>query len=630
MEDDTHYYGKQLNIVDPLAPTPTKIKVPLKPHQQAALAKAMHMERTGCIWYDVPAPEERSLRTEQWRSGYAYRGKMKVHTNIGILGDLVGYGKTLTALSIIAATESKDIHNDNEYHYSTHGRHVARFTAICDRPNMTPANHFINATLVVVPRGPVYMQWLHAIQNQTSMKVLAIDGIAVIRSICPPQNASIQEMKEFFEQFDIVLIKNTTLPNLMSYYNQPYVGNPIVAWNRIMVDESHDIIKALPFFDYKFMWLITATYYELPTVLYYGRSDVVSSLREIVTEDNMPFLMVQGNRDFVKSSFTVPDMVENYYMCHLGRNISAVQPFLSNAVLERINANDIAGAIRELGGTNETEEDLVAIVTRDIQKDIRNKEHEISYTTHLEVSPEYKQTRLASLHADLKRLQDKLQSLTERVSHLSSKTCGICYDTFDNPIMLPCSHIFCGQCIISWMRNASNRTCPECRTSISSNKLIAIVNQKSGVAELASLSKQVQFDKVEMLVVIIKNRPQGRFLVFSRIESSFYPIMGALEKHGITYDEIKGSTAQMMKKLERFQRGELRVIMLNTHHAGSGIDISCATDVVVFHQMGADKVQAIGRAQRVGRTQPLHVHNLCYPHEIGNDFPARVQNTVAA
>jgi len=35
--------------------------------------------------------------------------------------------------------------------------------------------------------------------------------------------------------------------------------------------------------------------------------------------------------------------------------------------------------------------------------------------------------------------------------------------------------------------------------------------------------------------------------------------------------------------------------------------------------MGLDKTQAVGRAQRVGRTSPLTIHNLCYPHELPSD-----------
>ena len=79
---------------------------------------------------------------------------------------------------------------------------------------------------------------------------------------------------------------------------------------------------------------------------------------------------------------------------------------------------------------------------------------------------------------------------------------------------------------------------------------------------------------------------------------------------------MKGSTSQMVRTLDRFRNGELKVILLNTYYAGSGIDISFATDVVIFHAMGTDRVQAIGRAQRQGRTSQLNIHTLCYPHEM--------------
>ena len=72
----------------------------------------------------------------------------------------------------------------------------------------------------------------------------------------------------------------------------------------------------------------------------------------------------------------------------------------------------------------------------------------------------------------------------------------------------------------------------------------------------------------------------------------------------------------MLNVLERFKNGITKIILLNTQYAGSGIEINCATDVIIFHSMGLDKQQAIGRAQRVGRTSVLNIHNLCYEDEM--------------
>jgi SNF2 family DNA or RNA helicase len=600
---ERHRYGTELTENDPLAPQPTKIRVPLKPHQRAALAKAMKMEQDGCVEYRVTPPLYETLR-------FPYIGNIKIKTNVGIIGDLVGYGKTLTALSIIASTPSQDIFRDNENIYSFHGRHISKFTAICERPEVTASSNVIHTTLAIVPRGPVYMQWLRAIQTQTNMKVLSLDTLPTIRRLCPGPGSSIAVLKAYFEQYDIILIKSTTLKSLMDYYDVPFVDNPITSWDRIMIDEAHDILNKIPLFDYRFLWLITATYDILPSSICNSRNYMSNTLlRDIVIDDNLPFLLLKGNTRFVRNSFAIPDMTEHYYICRLPPHLSAIQPFLSQSANERLNANDIAGAIREMGGKNETESDLLELVTKDIQKEIRNKELEYHYVESLEIANDLKEQRLQNIQAEMKRLEDRLQSITERVSQLSSKACGICYENFDNPILLPCTHIFCGKCLIQWMK--TRPSCPECRNEVKSKELIAVVQQKRSDDSLPQI-----LDKVDTLLRIISEKPNGRFLIFSRVDSTFHRLMMALMRERITHAEIKGSTTQMMKILENFQNGHLRVILLNTRHAGSGIDISCATDVVIFHKMASDKVQAVGRAQRVGRMEPLHVHNLCYPHEM--------------
>ena len=89
-----------------------------------------------------------------------------------------------------------------------------------------------------------------------------------------------------------------------------------------------------------------------------------------------------------------------------------------------------------------------------------------------------------------------------------------------------------------------------------------------------------------------------------------------LNNNNITYAELKGNTSHMVNILNDFRNSKIKVILLNTLYAGSGIDISFATDVIIYHQMGLHKNQAIGRAQRVGRVNQLYIHNLCYEQEM--------------
>ena len=614
MMNPDHIYSIEIRPTDPQFSQPEKIKLPLKPHQSAALHKAVVMETYGVMSYDVPHPGHYIQDVYQRRT-LTIEGTFKIQTNVGILADAPGHGKTLIALSIIAQNPTRSIYRRDDTVYS-YGKHYSHFTAYCEKPILHSDDKYINTTLVSVPRGPVYVQWLNAIKEQTTLKVFAIDSLTTIKRFLPASNASIQVIKEFFERYDIILVKNTALKTLVDFYTLPYRENPIIAFDRIILDEAHDIICKMPIFSFRFLWLISGTYQTLAARCYGTRYQMSYAIRDIGCEERFNLMLVKGERDFVLQSFNIPPPIEHTYLCALPRALSAVQPFLHPSVQERLNANDITGAIAAMGGTGETENEIVDIVTRDLERDIRNKEHEITYTESLEISVEQRTARLTTLRNDLQKLQEKRQNLLDRVTALEEKTCSICYDNYTNPILLPCTHVFCGGCLISWLQRGNNVSCPQCRLPIQSQQLIAIVKEKPDSSTQTALSHPQILSKEDTLIQLLNSKPEGKFLIFSRVDSGFWKLEQKLRENNIPYGEMKGHTTHMMHTLERFREGQIRVILLNTYYAGSGIDISFATDVVLYHMMGLDRNQAVGRAQRQGRTNQLHIHTLCYPNEM--------------
>lgn len=606
-------YGLEIGPENRFAEQPAGVRIPLKPHQRAALHKANIMETRGKLYYHLP-PSDPTAYMYMTRN-HIFRGRFEIESNIGVLGDIVGYGKTLTALSIIASTPARNIFHGHRDVYSCNTRTgYSHFVGTYDRADVLDEEDIIHCTLIVVPRGPVYVQWEKAIREQTNLKVLAIESLPYIRKELPPPDSTRAQLQAFFEQYDIVLIKSTTLKSFMSYYEVPYREHPIKAWSRIMIDEAPDIINTIPLFGFRFLWLISATYECLLYRTYASRHLMSFAIRDIINEERLRLLLIKGQRDFVMQSFSIPQAQEHYYLCEMPAQFAAVHSFLHPSVQERLNANDIPGVIRELGGTHETEEDIVSLLTREIERDIRNKEREIEYIQNIELPEDAREQRLLVLNRDLSRMQDRRQNLMDRVTALAEKTCPICYENYKNPIVLPCTHVFCGECLLHWMQ--SGHACPECRTPIQSRKLIAVVKEKPTRSGASAPPTPRILSKEDTLIKLLRDKPHGKFLVFSRCDSTFTRLTHKLAQEGITHMEIKGSTASMMHILERFRNGSLRVILLNTYHAGSGIDISCATDVVIFHSMGLDKTQAVGRAQRVGRRETLHIHNLCYPNEM--------------
>ena len=617
MSIEVNYYDIELNETNKFALQNDRIKTKLKPHQLTALYKALDMEINGSIRYNISSRERFISIMTMLYSNYTQFNNIdnfiQISTNVGIFGDIVGYGKTLIVLALIATNDVKNIYVNNIYTKTFNNYKNYSYLNISSQNNLIiPENIIFNTTLVIVPRGPVYVQWVEMINKQTNLKVLAIDNLNFIKKNIPKYNSNKQDIINFFNSYDLVLIKNTTLRVLFDYYYEDGNYNLINSWKRIIIDEAHDIINKIPNIKYYYLWLISGTYEDLLKKVYNSNNSIIYSntIKELLNDEFINLMLIKNNPKFIKNSFLIPEPIEKYYLCKLSQNINIIKNFITDSILEKINANDIPGAIRELGGKNETEDDIIELVSKELKRDLFNKETERDYITTLDINSESKAIRLKNINNEIELQKEKINNLTERISYISSKSCAICMDLISNPIMLECTHIFCGKCLMKWIN--TNKNCPNCRTNITStDKLIAIVdeNNKNNATIENVLSKE------ETLLQIINDKPNGRFLIFSKNENSFEKIKIELRKNNNNYELLKGTTSHMMNILDKFKSGEINIILLNTQYAGSGIDISCATDIIIFHKMGADKQQAIGRAQRVGRQSQLFIHNLYYEHE---------------
>eukprot|EP01132_Coremiostelium_polycephalum_P000656 gene656-811_t len=62
---------------------------------------------------------------------------------------------------------------------------------------------------------------------------------------------------------------------------------------------------------------------------------------------------------------------------------------------------------------------------------------------------------------------EEYRSLIKCVANLTEElTCSICFEFYDKPLILPCSHSFCKKCIEQVAGNKTVLTCPLCRTQL--------------------------------------------------------------------------------------------------------------------------------------------------------------------
>tara|TARA_B110000858_G_scaffold194598_2_gene249323 strand:- start:75 stop:1934 length:1860 start_codon:yes stop_codon:yes gene_type:complete len=618
---NTNYeFDLELDELSPSLKQPNDILISLKPHQLACLYKAKIMESYGSINYNINSKNNNDI----YNTGL--NGEYKISTNIGIIGDIVGYGKTLTALSIISANKVDDIYINKSYQKSyISNLNYSYFSYNTKNDIVMNEDQLICSTLIIVPRGPVYLQWLKTLKRDTNLNFLAIDNLNYIRKNLPNYDDVKNDsniLKKFLSKYDVVLIKNTTYDVLINYYNNIHLINEnnfnssnayskhLFRWKRVMIDEAHDLIKNIPVIHYYYLWLISGTYDEL---IYSIRSpsSILWDIRHVFNDaKNIKLMLIKCKKEFVRNSFKLDIPEEKYYLCKMPILFHTIKDFVTNNIIEKLNANDINGAIKDLGGKTDTQDNIINIISKDITIELENKNKELEYVKSLIILPEIKENKISKLENEITVLNDKLNNLKNRISELSKKTCPICMEYITNPILLKCSHTYCAICIINWIKN--NQKCPECRDNINTEELIAITDKKCDFEE------NIILNKVDTLINIINNKQNGKFLVFSKFESGFLNIIQKLKDNNITFAELKGNTSHMMNVLNSFKNSNIKVILLNTYHAGSGIDISFATDVVIFHSMGLYKNQAVGRAQRVGRIDKLYIHNLCYEQEMPN------------
>ena len=149
-----------------------------------------------------------------------------------------------------------------------------------------------------------------------------------------------------------------------------------------------------------------------------------------------------------------------------------------------------------------------------------------------------------------------------------------------------------------------------CRATVTSTSMNIIHDKKIE-------RKNDKPTKMEALQNILKQRGDMKTLIFSSYDNTFHAIEKSLNDNKQKYCKISGNTNQINATIEKYKSGKVNILLLNSSHFGSGLNLQMTTDIVFFHKMSKDlEQQVIGRGQRYGRTSTLNLHFLCYDNEM--------------
>jgi superfamily II DNA or RNA helicase len=120
--------------------------------------------------------------------------------------------------------------------------------------------------------------------------------------------------------------------------------------------------------------------------------------------------------------------------------------------------------------------------------------------------------------------------------------------------------------------------------------------------------------KLELLMELLDRQLADgrRVLLFSQFTSMLALIARALHDKKVKYTTLTGSTADRMKPVNAFDRGEADVFLISLKAGGTGLNLTSADTVIHYDPWWnpAAQEQATDRAYRIGQNKPVFVYRL--------------------
>ena len=592
-----------------------KIKIPLKPHQLTLIQACRHLEDST----KIPITNIENDIVKEFK------------TKFGIIGDVVGSGKTLTILGLIATK----VKIENRLPTAESNGMVNYYETRVSEMNVRKNN------IIVVPHT-IMAQWEETINKYTTFSYITISNKKTLQKFIDiyDDDAKFQELNH-----DIILVSNTRINNFRNLKLKNF--DSLNTFSRYIFDEADAMkIPSSLYTNSSFVWFVTSSYKTLmnPKGDLYWRnisgeySQYYSSQRGfiystprmgglanpgfiknmMVTISELPsfykkYLVLKNKDSYVQEAFKLEDYLLRtikcktpYYLNILGRNVS-------NNIIQHINAGDIKGAIDSIDCKKFNEKELIQGITHDFEKRLENLQ--IDYEANQKKTystPEAKKESLKKIMGKIISLKNKISSIKTKLTE--STMCSICYDDIENTSVAPCCNTkYCFKCISTWL--AENKNCPFCRSTIDFNSLVIVSDTpvKKMVEELQS-----KLDNLKLIIDRQIGNPEFKMIIFSDYNASFDKIEELLDSYDLNYSNVKGNITRKLECYKKY-RGEdkIDILLLNASYCANGINLENTSDIVFYHSMNSDKTtQVIGRGQRPGRKGRLNVWKLCYENEL--------------
>lgn len=616
------------------AKQPRSIKTKLYNFQSATLYHALNFEKT----------KEIRIQDEN--------REILIETNMGVIANKVGSGKSLIALSLIDNDEIKN----SEY--------ICSFVSdnnLVKEYIKTNYCHKFKVNLLVVPHNLI-SQWSSYIENDTSYKYKVLSKKKELNEIFGELNIDdnkisvhggsisketyMKNIEEYFRDTKILLISSTYFLYFVNILYDIGIENDI-CFERIFYDEADSInLSNNKKLEANFYWFISSSSKNLripnaefryvkmkidsdPKYIRYKlvkdggiqrNGFIKNSFESIKNYERSGKIYLKCNEDFIDSNLKIPKTIEHIIKVKNPQILNILGKVLSNDVKKLIAEGDIVSAIQKLNCNYNPKDDILKIFTEKLTNQLDDKKSLLEMVgKKKDITEEMRRQKISKIESDIKELDEKINYIYERIK--GKQICPISGDNILNEAYTPC----CNKCfelenLISWLE--IKESCPICREKLVANNIfVRDRDESSKKCNNKKTSKKVstKYDEVMNILNKLDKNKAGRVLIFSENNNTFDKLEGLLKKEKINYNILSGNNNRINKILNFYREdtSDLRVILMNVKNYGCGINLENTSDIILMHSINDNlEKQVIGRAERNGRKGALNLWKIFYEDEI--------------
>jgi SNF2 family DNA or RNA helicase len=514
---------------------------------------------------------------------HLYRDKMTrgfllenqaINGKVGIVGDGVGTGKTLSILAYLASQNATypritcELTDNSSKYFFSH--------------NLHQLSDNLSTNLIIVPHS-LFNQWKQEITHHTTIPFIAIETKRMLRGL---------DLAQTIVNSCFVLTTNKCYK-----FVQDYAEQNNIQWNNIVIDEASSIYinSSDPPLKFQFLWLVTNNWLPLlfknPSIvksnLYYLKDRITlhpeleswlldninihyegqlvssSFLKEYLPffHKNRGCLVIRNSTEIINKSQNLPDVLNETIQCRPNISInSLISYYLARNLEPNIHSKNIINLFQALNVEFFNSNNY--IINQPIIK-----------------------------HNLIKR-------------KIEEGECIICLEKAEYPTIVNCCYnVYCGKCLLKNI--LITYKCPTCRDGLAVNNICCLT-------EINEEQKIISKNKTEAVLNILNTNKNGKFIFYSSFDNIYYQLFEEIDKLGLKAERIENNLFSVLKTVKNFQEGKTNILFVSNVDVIRGLSLATTSHLIFYHELPVCELKQvlIHSAQRIGRTQPLKIFHL--------------------